>query len=78
LQRKTRWVFRTTRNVDNLNSKSAGSTAAMDLEDVLAADTVIAFTEPPRSSTSRGGRHCEWGAAIGSGRRLSDRGVNGD
>ena len=39
-----------------------------DLEDVLAADMLIAFTEPPRSggSASRGGRHVELGIAIGA------------
>jgi hypothetical protein len=64
----SRWVFRTERNVENLRSKEAGRVAVSDLEDVLRADTIIAFTEPPRSTTSRGGRHAEWGAAIGSGR----------
>jgi hypothetical protein len=31
----SQWVFRTTRNVDNLNSKSTSTTAAMDLETCL-------------------------------------------
>ena len=41
-----------------------------DLEDVLAADMLIAFTETPRgqaTSQSRGGRHVELGIAIGRG-----------
>ena len=38
--------------------------AAEDWNDLVAADTVIAFTEPPRSIYSRGGRHVEFGAAL--------------
>lgn len=58
---------------------SAGSSAAppeyrhefavKDIEDVVAADCLIAFTEPPRSS-GRGGRHVEFGAALALGKRL--------
>jgi hypothetical protein len=39
--------------------------ALEDLEDLYEADTLIAFTEPPRSTNSRGGRHVEYGIAIG-------------
>jgi hypothetical protein len=39
-----------------------------DLEDVLASETLIAFTEEPRSGNSRGGRHVELGIALGTGR----------
>lgn len=39
--------------------------ALEDLADVRKADLLIAFTEPPRSSASRGGRHVELGIAIG-------------
>lgn len=38
-----------------------------DFEDVLAADILIAFTEVPRTSNSRGGRHVELGIALGAG-----------
>lgn len=38
--------------------------ATEDLLDVLACDLFIAFTEPPRSSASRGGRHVELGFAL--------------
>lgn len=44
--------------------------AQEDVADVLAADTLIAFTEVPRASTSRGGRHVELGIAIGTGKRI--------
>lgn len=45
--------------------------AQEDWADVMAADTVIAFTEPPRSTASRGGRHVEFGIAIGAHKGLA-------
>jgi hypothetical protein len=36
-----------------------------DFDDVTAAQLLIAFTEPPRSTSSRGGRHVEFGLALG-------------
>lgn len=39
--------------------------AVEDYADVAAAELVIAFTEPPRSNASRGGRHVELGIAMG-------------
>lgn len=39
-----------------------------DLVDIQNSDVLVAFTEPPRSSASRGGRHVELGYAIGLGR----------
>jgi hypothetical protein len=41
-----------------------------DVTDVRDAELLIAFTEPPRSSASRGGRHVELGMAIGMGKRV--------
>ena len=41
-----------------------------DVEDVLRADFVVSFTEPPRSNNSRGGRHVEFGMALASGKNL--------
>jgi hypothetical protein len=41
-----------------------------DVSDVMAADTVISFTEPPRSSGNRGGRHVEFGIALCARKRL--------
>jgi len=38
-----------------------------DINDVLESELLIAFTEPPRSNASRGGRHVELGIAIGAG-----------
>jgi nucleoside 2-deoxyribosyltransferase len=42
-----------------------------DLDDVRAADVMVAFTEQPRSSNSRGGRHVEFGYALGIGLRVA-------
>jgi hypothetical protein len=44
--------------------------AGYDWDDLMAADTVISFTERPRTvSNSRGGRHVEFGAALAVGKR---------
>lgn len=42
--------------------------AAEDMADLLRAETVISFTEAPRSTNSRGGRHVEFGVALGRGK----------
>lgn len=39
--------------------------AREDLQDVLGADVIVSFTEPPRSTGNRGGRHVEFGVALG-------------
>ena len=44
--------------------------AQEDVEDLLAADCVISFTEEPRSTNSRGGRHVEFGLGLGRGKLL--------
>jgi hypothetical protein len=38
--------------------------ALEDWEDLMRAQVCISFTEAPRSSNSRGGRHVEFGAAM--------------
>ena len=43
--------------------------ASEDFADVMAADTLIAFSEAPRSTRTRGGRHTELGVALGAGKR---------
>lgn len=40
-----------------------------DMGDLLSADAIVAFTETQRTPT-RGGRHVEFGIAIGMGKRL--------
>ena len=56
----------------SVEAKSAERTrfATEDYADVMAADWCISFTETPRSSNSRGGRHVEFGAALASGLRV--------
>ena len=44
--------------------------AMEDFSDVMDADVLIAFTEEPRSSNSRGGRHVELGVALGTGKAV--------
>lgn len=44
--------------------------AQEDVDDVVAADAVISFTEKPRSTGNRGGRHVEFGIALALGKRL--------
>jgi nucleoside 2-deoxyribosyltransferase len=42
-----------------------------DLADVLAADIVLVFTEPPApGGRNRGGRHVEFGIALGQGKDI--------
>jgi len=43
--------------------------ACEDWNDLMEADICISFTETPRSSNSRGGRHVEYGAALAKGAR---------
>jgi hypothetical protein len=44
--------------------------ASEDIDDLAAADTFICFSEEPRSSHSRGGRHVEMGIALALAKRL--------
>lgn len=44
--------------------------ALEDWSDLKGAEIVISFTEPPRSSNSRGGRHVELGAALALAKRV--------
>lgn len=36
-----------------------------DIEDLLGADIIVSFTEAPRCGATRGGRHVEFGVALG-------------
>lgn len=44
--------------------------AMEDWEDLMKADICISFTEAPRGTNSRGGRHVEFGAALATGKRV--------
>jgi hypothetical protein len=70
----SRWLDTMWRETDEHGSASAppahrAEYAVKDLEDVAAAQCLIAFTEPPRSN-GRGGRHVELGAALALGKRV--------
>ena len=44
--------------------------ARQDCEDLMAADTVIIFTEIPNTILATGGRHVEFGLALAQGKRM--------
>lgn len=46
-------------------------TATIDLEDIDKADAVIFFSEDPLTGWVRGGRHVEYGYAIGTGKSIA-------
>lgn len=41
-----------------------------DHEDIIGCDTLILFTESPEAYAKRGGRHTEFGIALGLGKQL--------
>lgn len=47
--------------------ETCGKYATVDVDDVLAADTVISFT---CGTGGKGGRHVEFGIGVGAGKRL--------
>ena len=42
--------------------------AEEDWQDLMSADCCVSFTEEPRGTNSRGGRHVEFGAALAAGK----------
>ena len=55
---------------DNLEPELAGKFAMEDVNDLRAADVVIAFTEEPAANWTRGGRHVEFGIAVEAGKNV--------
>jgi hypothetical protein len=55
---------------DPLNLTDSARFAQEDMDDLSSAEVVIAFTEPPTTTYSRGGRHVEAGMALAWGKRL--------
>lgn len=49
----------------------AWSVALQDFQDLELAEALICFTEAPRSHQSRGGRHVEFGVALGQGKPVT-------
>ena len=64
-----RWLLGDHQSTD-LYGPDATDYANDDISDLAAADTVICFTETPRSTSSRGGRHVEFGLALGLGKNV--------
>jgi hypothetical protein len=64
---RSRWIWRSEPNVEDLDGPDAARVAAEDVSDVLSSQCVILFTDPPRSPT-RAGKEVEFGCAIGTGR----------
>lgn len=67
------WIYRGERDAqDNGRQIAEGSDQALwameNLLDVLDAEVLIAFTEPPET-LSRGNRHVEFGIALGNGKK---------
>lgn len=54
---------------DQAANSERGRFAQEDWADMLAADCVISFTEEPRKTNTRGGRHVEFGGAMALGKR---------
>jgi len=49
---------------ENPTQEEMARWATEDISDIQLSDALIAFTEPPKSGASRGGRHVELGYAI--------------
>lgn len=60
----SRWVN------GNHEGDNAVRFAQEDYDDLLESDCVVSFTQSPDSSTSRGGRHVEYGIALARGKRV--------
>jgi nucleoside 2-deoxyribosyltransferase len=56
---------------DELHAGAAAEQFAReDLEDLAAAEILVAFSETPRTTMSRGGRHVEFGYALAAGHQI--------
>lgn len=68
----SRWINGEHQMAESTMFSSEGVTeverfANEDFDDLMKSDCVISFTEAPRSHTGRGGRHVEFGIALGNG-----------
>ncbi len=57
-------------NVSEGITMAARPFAEDDVQDIVASDALVLFSEPPDSHSKRGGRHVEFGIALGLGKRL--------
>ena len=69
----SRWLFENKPLNTQLGDDSPqfyAETAIVDIEDIDRADTILFFSEDPLIGTPRGGRHVEYGYALGTGKRM--------
>jgi hypothetical protein len=69
----SRWLFEDKPLNTKLGDDSVlfyADTAQIDIDDIDRADTIMFFSEDPHVGTPRGGRHVEYGYALGTGKRL--------
>ena len=67
----SRWISGSHEIGDHPTDEARRRLAQEDLDDLKAADVVIAFSEVPRTmNNARGGRHVEFGLAIALGKRI--------
>jgi hypothetical protein len=69
----SRWLYEDKPLQTKLGDDTPGfyrETAHVDIEDVMRADTLLFFSEDPHLGTPRGGRHVEFGFALGQGKRV--------
>lgn len=63
---------------ENVTDEVRTHGAIMDLDDVLRADTLIAFSYPRSLPSTGGGRHVEFGYAIAKGKQVIVVGPKGE
>jgi hypothetical protein len=70
----SRWILGDHQMADHVSTEAEHAErmrfAQEDLTDLKGADCCLCFTEAPRTTTSRGGRHVELGIAIGAGKQI--------
>lgn len=70
----SRWLHETSPpdvTLAEVSPEFCQETALVDLEDIEAADVLVFFAEDPLVGTPRGGRHVEFGFALGIGKRIA-------
>lgn len=71
----SRWIYGGHDTVDANHDEDKQRYAEEDLEDLLLADIIVSFTEDPSTQVpgrARGGRHVEFGIAIGMNHYVSN------
>jgi hypothetical protein len=69
----SRWLHETlspSTSLAEVSPEFCKDTAEADLEDIEECDTLVFFAEDPLIGTPRGGRHVEFGFALGIGKRI--------